>query len=371
MRTRFLSRPSADTVQVLGYLDAMWTRAIAAIDVEPIRPAMPTPQIDADDGGEALPSKWFEVHLFDPAEVRRTLALFDGKEQRAARTFLADLSQLPSIRTLQPPPTVSAVRELGKRFPNFAAVASLVETMTVLARAKPGSPLILPPLLLAGPPGVGKTAFAVAMAETLGVEWSLLGMSHATAGFDLGGLDSGFGGGGPGLLTRQVALGDHPDRIVILDELDKTPAYSTSDPRGPVYELLEPSTARQFMDDGVKVAIDMSHIHWIGTVNDVDSLDAALRSRFRIFHIDPPSPEQAKVIVQAIYTALLGGNAWGFRFSAQLPPDVVQALAAYSPREVRAGLVVACARALQADRSHLRLEDLDPPPPGPRRMGFV
>lgn len=371
MPTRFLSRPRADTVQILGYLDAMRARALLKAEVKPMPSPRTTPQVDVHDDGDTPLSKWFEVRLFDPVEVRRTLALFDGKEQRAARVFLSDLSQLPSVRTLRPPPSVSAVRDLGKRFPNFGAVVDLVETLTVLARAKPGSPLILPPLLLAGPPGVGKTAFAVALAETLVVEWSLLGMSHATAGFDLGGLDSGYGRGGPGLLTRQVALGQYPDRVVILDELDKTPTYSTSDPLGPLYELLEPSTARRFMDDGVKVAIDLSHIHWIGTANAVDQLDAALKSRFRIFHIDPPTAQQAEVITQAIYAALLDAHAWGFRFTPNLPPDVVQALAAYSPREVRAVLVVACGRAVKAGRSHLRLEDLDPPPRPPRRIGFV
>ena len=139
---------------------------------------------------------------------------------------------------------------------------------------------------------------------------------------------------------------------------------------GPLYQLIEPSTARRFMDDGIKVEIDMSWIRWIATANDVQRIDAALRSRFTVFHIDPPTPEQAAVIVQNIYVDLLETKAWGFRFSIRLRSDVLQSLSSRTPREVKSALMTGCARALLAGRNHLRLQDLDPPPPAPRRIGF-
>ena len=370
MTARFMSRPSRDTVQVLAYLDEVRARAIALTEARAASrvPRLPTKALDVSN--EKPPNQWFQVRLFDRQEVERTLALYDAREQRAARSFLTDLSKLPAVRTVRPPPSVEAVRSLAERFPNFSRVTKLVETMTVLARAWPGSPLDLPPLLLAGPPGVGKTAFSIALAKTIGIEWSLLGMSHATAGFDLGGLDSGYGGGGPGLLTRQIALGEHPDRVAILDELDKPQSQLSSDPLGPLYQLLEPSTARRFRDDGIKVEIDMSWIRWIATANDVQRIDAALRSRFTVFPISPPTPDQAAVIVQNIYVDLLETKAWGFRFSIRLRSDVLQSLSSRTPREVKSALMTGCARALLAGRNHLRLQDLDPPPPAPRRIGF-
>ena len=370
MTARFMSRPSRDTVQVLAYLDDVRARAIALTEARSAARA-PSLKINALDASvKQPPNQWFQVRLFDRQEVQRTLALYDSREQRAARSFLTDLSKLPEVRTVRPPPSVAAVRSLAERFPNFAKLTALVEVMTVLARAWPGSPLELPPLLLVGPPGVGKTAFSIALAETIGVDWSLLGMSHATAGFDLGGLDSGYGGGGPGLLTRQVALSEHPDRVVVLDEIDKPQTHLSSDPLGPLYQLLEPSTARRFRDDGIKVQIDMSCIKWIATANDLQRIDPALRSRFTVFHISPPTPEQAAVIVQNIYVDLLESKAWGFRFSVRLRADVLHALSDRTPREVKSALMTGCARALQAGRNHLRLEDLDPPPPAPRRIGF-
>ena len=114
----------------------------------------------------------------------------------------------------------------------------------------------------------------------------------------------------------------------------------------------------------------MSCIKWIATANDLQRIDPALRSRFTVFHISPPTPEQAAVIVQNIYVDLLESKAWGFRFSVRLRADVLHALSDRTPREVKSALMTGCARALQAGRNHLRLEDLDPPPPAPRRIGF-
>ena len=371
MTARFLSRPRRDTVEILAYLDTLRSLAVSKPDRLELIQGLQTSDLIIDDAAHMPLSPWFEVRLFDRAEVERTLALYDAKESRAARTFLATLARRPEVRMLRRPPSLAAVQALGVRFPNFRPVVDLIEAMTVLARARPGSPLQLPPILLAGAPGVGKTAFAVALAETLGLEWSMLGVAHATAGFDLGGLDSAYGGGGPGLLTRQVALSVHPDRVVVLDELDKAPPHATSDPLGPLYELLEPSTAKRFMDDGVKVRIDMSHITWIGTVNGLDKLEPALRSRFSIFHIDRPTRAQAKLIAQTLYAELLGAQAWGHQFEALLSHEVLNLLSAYGPRESKAVLVLACGRALKAGRGHLQLEDFDLPAPTRRGMGFL
>ena len=104
MTARFMSRPSRDTVQVLAYLDDVRARAIALTEARSAARA-PSLKINALDASvKQPPNQWFQVRLFDRQEVQRTLALYDSREQRAARSFLTDLSKLPEVRTVRPPP---------------------------------------------------------------------------------------------------------------------------------------------------------------------------------------------------------------------------------------------------------------------------
>ena len=368
---KYLGRPCADKLAVLRYMDD----CRRSIDVR-----MPTCEepphsvrggVAAREEAPSLSSRnWFEIQLFDPTELKRTLDLYDAKEGRA-RAFLATVAKKPATRSLHAPPDLDAIRALSIRFPNFTRVIDLVESMAALSHAPPRSPLVLPPLLLAGAPGIGKTAFAMALAEVLGLEWSVFGMAHSTASFDLGGLDPGYGNGGPGLLTRQLALGEHADRFVILDELDKTPRDRNSDPLGPLLELLEPATAARFMDEGIKVCMDMSYLQWLATANDIDQIDAPLRSRFAVFEIAPPTTAQATAIVRSIYKDLLQGSAWGVHFSAHLDPEVINALSSRTPRDAKSSLLLACGRARRDGRNYLTVLDLDPPAASTRRIGFI
>ena len=68
---RFISRPSDDTAQLLGYMEAALRRAMEAQQLT----------LEWD---EPAPSEAFRVRLFDPAEVQSTLALYGDKEARAS-----------------------------------------------------------------------------------------------------------------------------------------------------------------------------------------------------------------------------------------------------------------------------------------------
>ena len=356
---RFTSRPSADTVQLLGYMEAALRRAIEAQQLT----------LDWD---EPAPSESFRVRLFDPAEVQSTLALYGDKEARASVSFLKALGKQSEWRQLAPPPEPTALHALAEQFPNFSEVVRFVEELNTLSRLRPRSPLMIPPILLDGPAGIGKTAFSLALASTLGTEHWHLAMGHSTASFDLGGLDAGYVGGGPGLLTRKIGLGKHADPVILLDEIDRAPEQSNSDPLGPLFDLLEPRTACEFCDDGLKIKMDLSRVRWLATTNNVERLDPALRSRFKLFRVQAPTPQQVRGITMRQYAQLLRQHPWGVYFEPALPEPVLAALARHTPRDLGRALHSACARAAKAGRSVLSTADFDPPPASDRRpMGFT
>ena len=356
---RYLTPVSADTAQMLAHMEVAMARAMQA------------QQLTFDWDDPHSPDA-FRVRLFDPAEVKGTLELYDDKESRASISFLKLLAKRSEWRQLAPPPDPALLKGLVEQFPNFQHVVGFIEELNTLSRLRPRSPLVLPPILLDGPPGVGKTAFSMALASILGTEHWHLPMAHSTASFDLGGLDAGYSGGGPGLLTRKIGLGQHADPVVLLDELDRASDKSNFDPLGPLFELLEPRTAREFSDDGLKVQMDLSHVRWLSTTNDAERLDPALRSRFKLFHVQAPSPQQVRGIAARQYKALLSQHSWGVHFEPELSEPVLMALSWHTPRDLNRALQSACARAAKAGRTALTVEDLDAPVIAKRRpIGFV
>jgi ATP-dependent Lon protease len=187
-----------------------------------------------------------------------------------------------------------------------------------------------------------------------------LQMAHSTAGFALGGLDPQFSGGGPGYLTRKVALGSAPDPVVLLDELEKAPRDGRYDPLGPLYSLWEPETACRFSDDGLRVPLNFSAIRWICTTNDASQLPPALLSRCELFKIVPPSCEQLLAIAHSAYAEIRRLAPWGDQFEDALPQELAAHFAGGTPRDLVRSLRAAFGSAAMNRRRHLVLADLPP-----------
>lgn len=370
---RFLGRASADRQALAAHVIALTQKAIqleANLEREAAQPeavANDPLQIELDWTNQ------FAMRICNDQELATAVAQSGGKkaESSATAAFLTSLAQAPIERELSQPPLLEALDHLAAHFPNFSEVVEFIRMRTALARLQPRSPLLLPPILLDGPPGIGKTAFARALAYALDVPLLTLQMSHATGSFDLAGLDPKFSNGGPGLLARTVALGRAVDPLVLLDEIDKVSGDRTHDPLGPLYALLEPSTAKTFIDDGLKLPLNLSHVRWLCTTNDVTRLHPAIASRCQIFRVAAPNVEQGRVIASNVYAALVRKHPWGRHFMPTLPQEVAEFLACNTPRELTRALLNALGQAALTGRKSLAITDFPNSLPTARRIGFV
>ena len=181
------------------------------------------------------------------------------------------------------------------------------------------------PLLLAGPPGLGKTVYVKAMAQVLRVPHHEIDGATLTAGFALSGLDTGYTSGKAGQVWDALQH-ECMSPCVTLDEIDKAPAQSAYPALGCLFALLETHSAQRFRDGAIGLAVDASWISWIATCNDLAALDGALLSRFEIFHIAMPSTGEMAAVVDSVQRSLAATASWAGSFEPRLRENVAPSI---------------------------------------------
>ena len=319
------------------------------------------------------PGRHFELYrpavLF--AAIDEALAGSEGDALNSLLVLAKKLSATGYRRTLAALPDDGALTDLAKDMPNFAPVIKFYLGQIALARLAGRNVARFPPVLLLGPPGVGKTLFAERLAAILGSSCRRVPMATATASWILTGLDRSWSTAKPGQVYLTLAESPMANCIMLVDEVDKAMGDPRYDVLGGLYPLLERDTACLFIDEYVGFPIDAGGLIWVATANDVRKIPAPILSRFTVFDIAAPSGDPARQIVHRLFERATAGA----RF-APLDEALCDLLVDLPPRETAGRLQAAVGRAAQRalnagdDVATVRLEDLEVPLPKPA-MGFV
>jgi ATP-dependent Lon protease len=322
---------------------------------EPACPPEPEPTL-------LNPPHW---RVFSPADA---VALVDEAESDSELgkgpvryEWLARLVQDPDcgMRPLILPDaaTMDAVQRLRQSAPHLERFFGVV-VPSLGAALHASRPLELPPILLLGAPGVGKTHVARELAKAIGMPSLSISMPNQSTAQVFCGRDMSWKSPAIGAVARALITNGSASPLFVLDEIDKTAGRQTEygDTLGPMHDLLEPSTACTFEDELLKVRFDASRICWLATANDLDPLPPSLVDRFLVIEVPTPSEKQMIVVLESLYADLI--TSWDAWFRPALPGPVAQALRHVHPRKARQTLSLALTMAAHANRHTLEVDDI-------------
>jgi hypothetical protein len=190
----------------------------------------------------------------------------------------------------------SAQQDLAEAWPWAADITATILSPLRGALGLGQTRILLPSVLLVGPRGCGKTAFALSVLNALGLPTLSVGLQQDPK--MIASASAFWGNSAPHPMLLHIASSRVANPGVVLNEVDKIPRSDNfGSAADDLLSLLEPSESATFYDGRLRTSIDLSHISYIGTANSIDQVPAPLLSRFTVLQMPRPRPEHLDVII--------------------------------------------------------------------------
>lgn len=241
------------------------------------------------------------IQIFNLDAIGKAMQLNDGigdDKKNLGEKMLQLAQENNGYRALPDAKKASLVLELAKKkFENLLEPICHLQTSLALAAVMNPKNFRVPPILLLGDPGIGKTCLAMELAKGLDGSMEKVSAGGAQGGFQITGSHSTLMSARPGSLFRCLAESKTTSPVLVIDEVDKI--VDSKYPVTPVLlDLFEPDTARVFRDEFFEMEFDASRIIAILTANSIEDVPPPLLSRLEVFDVPRPKANQRLRIIR-------------------------------------------------------------------------
>ena len=218
-------------------------------------------------------------------EIKRLENLKENNpEYSVVRNYLDTILNLPWNTSSKDIDDIDKVREnLDKT--HYGLEKAKERIIEYIAIKKRNPDIKSPIICLAGPPGVGKTTFAINVAKSLNREFYKISVGGLNDTNELMGNRRTYLGSNMGRIMQGIRKCNVNNPVILIDEVDKMVKNTLGDPASCLLEILDSSQNTMFIDNYVEEEFDLSKVMFILTCNDASLIPEVLYDRLEIIEI--------------------------------------------------------------------------------------